>query len=284
MRLTLTFIGGTLDTIWLSSDGCAGFQSFSTILSDLSLSLPSPPPLRSPSITTHLTAIPPSMDIDLLADIFSDGQPALFDDLLSCLPGGTITNDDSATASISTSDPVKNIQAGAVVSKIEDVFEEVAGCILDEKKKITIKLKTRGKQSATARDTITGAIRSLPDEETKTVQFPSRSSKEAWRFSESSKNTKWLCLTEKQLHYCGFLSCPMKHWSWAFLRPKGLTRSPSICAAFYLNSEGPELLPTFKTLLFHPSEMSNYILTSVQGHVLSRSRALHEANCCRPLR
>lgn len=175
------------------------------------------------------------MDIDLLADISNEGQPALSGDLLSNLPDRTLTH-DSTSAPISPSRTVNNNQAGAAVSKIENIFEEIAGCILDEKKRISIKLKTRGKQSTIARDAITGTIKSLQDEETRTVQFPSRSPKEAWKFSESSKRLNMTLADMKQLHYCGFLSCLMKLWLRALLLPKGLTSMPPICITFHLKS------------------------------------------------
>ncbi|KAG0646636.1 Meiotic recombination SPO11 [Hyphodiscus hymeniophilus] len=74
-------------------------------------------------------------------------------------------------------------QAGAVVSKIEDIFEKVAQCILDEEKEVSIKIKTRGKQSAIDYDANTGIITSKSTDEMKTVQFPSKSPKEAWKFT-----------------------------------------------------------------------------------------------------
>lgn len=137
------------------------------------------------------------MDVDLLADVLDDGQPALSSDLLSYLPGSTLTHEGTTAPFDSPYGTVNSSQAAAVVSKIEDIFEKVAGSILDEKKKITMKLKTRGKQSATTTDSTTGAIRSMPDEETRTVQFPSKSPKEAWKFSKSCQRLKGPWLTWK---------------------------------------------------------------------------------------
>ena len=128
------------------------------------------------------------MDFDHLADILNGRQPALSGNLLSHLPDRTLTFDElnvQTTALISGNSFVTvNSQAGAVISKIEDIFESIAGCILDEKKKVVIKLKTRARQSAKVRDSTTGAIKSLPDDATTTVKFPSKSPKEAWKFSK----------------------------------------------------------------------------------------------------
>ena len=146
--------------------------------------------LKSPPLTLPRNLLQTSpvtrpfsiMDFDLLAEVLNEEQSG---DLLSHLPDGTLNIDETPAESPLTAN---SPQPGAVVSKIEAIFETVAGCILDEKKKIFIKLKTRGKQSNTARDAITGTIKSLPDEETKMVQFPSKSPKEAWKFSNSLRS------------------------------------------------------------------------------------------------
>jgi meiotic recombination protein SPO11 len=134
-------------------------------------------------LTHDRTAL--NMDLDLRANILNDGQPALSGNLLFHLPDRSLIDEPNAhaTALNSSSSETANYEAGAVVSKIETIFEKVAGCVLDEKKKLAIKLKTRGKQSATARDTTNGTICNVTDDEMKTIGFPSKSPKEAWKFS-----------------------------------------------------------------------------------------------------
>ena len=131
------------------------------------------------------------MDTDLLADVLSEERPALSGNLLSHLPDRPLTNHEAAaqvSSSISYTPGLANPnQAGEVVSKIEAIFEKIAGCILEEKKELVIKLKTRGKQGAKTRNVDTGIIKSLPDDTMREVKFPSKSPKEAWRFSELCK-------------------------------------------------------------------------------------------------
>jgi hypothetical protein len=57
---------------------------------------------------------------------------------------------------------------GAVLAKVEDMLENMADCLLGEKKELVINLKTRSGASATA------------------VKFPGKTPKEAWKFSMSS--------------------------------------------------------------------------------------------------
>ena len=127
------------------------------------------------------------MNSDLLPDIFNVGEPLLSDGLLSHLPKDTLIINDTAASSSGLS---SKSRPGAVVSKIENIFEKVTGCILDEKQRVSIKFRTRGKASMTAKDPITGIVKTLAKDETKTVHFPSKSSKEAWKFSESLKTLK----------------------------------------------------------------------------------------------
>ena len=125
------------------------------------------------------------MDLDILADINDDGQPAFSDNLLSHLPDRTLAHDEPNAHSRvpgSSLGTVNNGQVGAVVSKIECIFERVADCILDEEKVVTIKLKVRRKPSATAQDTATGTTKSMVDDDMRTIKFPSKSPKEALKF------------------------------------------------------------------------------------------------------
>ena len=118
------------------------------------------------------------MDFDLLSGFLAESQP----DLLSNLQSRRQTDDRHAT----TEDPTRmrpSNQAGAVISKIEDIFESIADCLLDEKKELVIRLKTRGKPGTHIHDLLTSTIKSLPTSEARTIKFPSKSPQEAWKFS-----------------------------------------------------------------------------------------------------
>jgi meiotic recombination protein SPO11 len=156
------------------------------------------------------------MAIDLLADILDEDQPALSDNWLSHLADRPLTSDESATQPSSSifNNPglVNPNQAGAVVSKIEVIFEKIASCILDEKEELVIKLKTRRKQGAKTRDADTGSTNRVLGNETRPVRFPSKSPKEAWKFSEFWKGLEAIPAYLKQLHYSGFSSFHTKLW------------------------------------------------------------------------
>lgn len=74
-------------------------------------------------------------------------------------------------------------QVGAVINKIEDIFEGIADCILDEGKELVIPFKSRPKKKTTTdRDGSSQINRGLNSEAEKVV-FPSKSPQEAWKFS-----------------------------------------------------------------------------------------------------
>lgn len=73
--------------------------------------------------------------------------------------------------------------APAVISQIEGIFESIVDSILKEEPHMVIRLKTRYRPKNRVHDETSGVIRSLPDEETKAIQFPSRKPHEAWKFS-----------------------------------------------------------------------------------------------------
>jgi len=128
------------------------------------------------------------MDLELLTGILNDAQPPLAGDMLSNLPDRHLSANNGETQP-SSSPPrtlmlVNPNQAGAIVSKIEDIFENIAGCILDGNKVLEIRLKSRGRKAATGRDAVTGPIKSLEDDAVRIIKFPSKSPKEAWKFSE----------------------------------------------------------------------------------------------------
>jgi hypothetical protein len=127
-----------------------------------------------------------TMEFDLLAENLKSGQSGLSGRLTSKLLGGLCVHSITVGSSCLA---VNNRQAGEVVSRIERIFENIASSILDEKNNVAINLKTRGKQSMTRRDTDTGIIKVIPSDERKTVRFPSKSPKEAWKFSKYWKSS-----------------------------------------------------------------------------------------------
>jgi len=116
------------------------------------------------------------METGFIPGLLTDSEP-LTGDLLSNLPRRELTHDsradpESREESTFITRPNPN-QAGAVISKIEDIFESVADSILHEKKELVIQLKTRKRTKKQNPD-------SLPD--TKLIRFPSKSPQEAWKF------------------------------------------------------------------------------------------------------
>jgi meiotic recombination protein SPO11 len=68
-----------------------------------------------------------------------------------------------------------------VISKIEDIFEAMTDCVMDEKKELVIPLKTRDKKKSKSDDL--GPTKRRKKSETGTITFPSKSPQEAWKFS-----------------------------------------------------------------------------------------------------
>lgn len=159
------------------------------------------------------------MDQDILSEILSNYHPPLTGSLLSNLPPRQTHNGhDSAIQSLQPSTNVKLSnpnQAGAVISKIEDIFESIADCILDEKKEMTIRLKTRKRKGNQVHDAESGAIKSVSDEKERSVRFPSRSPQEAWKFGMPDRLSFSICeflLMTEQLRYFESWSYLMRHW------------------------------------------------------------------------
>ncbi|OBT52587.1 hypothetical protein VE04_07047 [Pseudogymnoascus sp. 24MN13] len=75
-----------------------------------------------------------------------------------------------------------NLQAGEVITKIEDIFESLLDCIINEKKCLVLHIKSRGKKGGQTLDAATGAIRNTRNVETKEITFPGKTQKEAWKF------------------------------------------------------------------------------------------------------
>ncbi|KAK6581907.1 hypothetical protein PZA11_005604 [Diplocarpon coronariae] len=69
-------------------------------------------------------------------------------------------------------------QLGIVISKMEKIFESITDCILDEKKELVIRLKSRSKK----RQVLDENDSEAPEKSTK-ITFPSKNAKEAWKFT-----------------------------------------------------------------------------------------------------
>lgn len=133
-----------------------------------------------------------SMDFDLLSGFHDGHQDGTSHQLLSNLQSrGRLTHEQSAEVPSLAHDvldgsprPPDSNQVGAVINKIEDIFEAIADCILDEGKELVIPFKTRPKKKTTTndRDGSSKINRSLNSEAQKVV-FPSKSPQEAWKFS-----------------------------------------------------------------------------------------------------
>jgi meiotic recombination protein SPO11 len=77
-----------------------------------------------------------------------------------------------------------NFQAGEVITKIEDIFESLLDCIINEKKCLVLHIKSRAKSGRQTIDATTGVIRNVGNIETKEITFPGKNQKEAWKFSK----------------------------------------------------------------------------------------------------
>jgi meiotic recombination protein SPO11 len=75
-------------------------------------------------------------------------------------------------------------QAGEVITKIEDIFESLLDCIINEKKFLVLHIKSRARDGRHNIDATTGAIRNAGNVETKEITFPGKNQKEAWKFSK----------------------------------------------------------------------------------------------------
>ncbi len=127
----------------------------------------------------------PELLSDLLGDISSEAQ--LLSDLQT--PRLTIEDDHLAifrpqhSGEAQPSRIVSN-QTGAVITKIERIFESITDCILEEKKEISIELKTRPRSKEKLDSNQSGSLRGKRKPEVRAVTFPSKSPQEAWKFSK----------------------------------------------------------------------------------------------------
>lgn len=135
------------------------------------------------------------MDLDLVSDIINGSEHARNDlpgNLLSNLPNRLTAQEEDASAleiprlsSPVTGHTYRNLRntPGAVISRIEDIFEAITDCLLAEGKELVIPLKSRpslkNKPQSENTDTTTKASRP----ETRSITFPNKSPQEARRFS-----------------------------------------------------------------------------------------------------
>ena len=132
------------------------------------------------------------MDCDLLSlwqDASSDNSllsHSSYDKLISQNQLGVSSPEGRADSqAISQGAPRNNnFQAGAVITKIEDIFESLLDCITNEKKCLVLHIKSRGKNGRQTLDAATGAIRNIGNVETKEITFPGKTQKEAWKFGK----------------------------------------------------------------------------------------------------
>jgi meiotic recombination protein SPO11 len=126
------------------------------------------------------------MDFDLLSDILTDHPPDLNGGLLQNLPDRSLTHDVHSNTAAERETPAAFLeaqspnQAGAIISKIEDIFESIADSILNQKQEMVMRLKIRRKPGVQSIAAQNASVKSLYD-----VKFPSKSPREAWKFSES---------------------------------------------------------------------------------------------------
>ncbi|OBT68740.1 hypothetical protein VE03_02199 [Pseudogymnoascus sp. 23342-1-I1] len=130
------------------------------------------------------------MDYDLLSllqDAPSDDSllsDSVYDKLIPQNQLGTPSPEDHADSpAIPQGAPRKNnFQAGAVITKIEDIFESLLDSIKNEKKCLVLHIKSRGDDRRQILDAATGAIRNTGNVEAKEITFPGKTQKEAWKF------------------------------------------------------------------------------------------------------
>jgi len=75
----------------------------------------------------------------------------------------------------------KSNQVGIVIAKIENIFESITDNILTKKNVLTVQLRVRkSSKSSPNTDQQAGTV----EQATRTLSFPSKNPKEAWKFSK----------------------------------------------------------------------------------------------------
>ncbi|TVY31925.1 Meiotic recombination protein, partial [Lachnellula occidentalis] len=133
------------------------------------------------------------MDFDLLSTYLADPQPSLPRTLLPHLPNSSLTPQKAASRpngnppTASGSSPVTRYSPGAVIAKIEDIFEVMTDCMLGQKSELVIPLKTRRRKPKAASDGDSGdnapSTRKKAKSDTRIITFPSKSPREVWKFT-----------------------------------------------------------------------------------------------------
>jgi meiotic recombination protein SPO11 len=124
------------------------------------------------------------MDFDLLSGFINANDTGSSPQLLYNLQDkGKLTPEQLAENDCILESGDSN-QRGAVITKIEDIFESIADCILDEGKELVIPLKTRPKNKNIASQDGPTKVNRTVNAEARNITFPSKSPQEAWKFSE----------------------------------------------------------------------------------------------------
>jgi meiotic recombination protein SPO11 len=155
------------------------------------------------------------MDFDLISGFISDHEVQTSPSLLSNsqdrrrLTPEQIA-EDPALEDIELNDEIPNpTQRGVAITKIEDIFESIADCILDEGKELVIPLKSRPRNKTVANTDDSTKVNTATSIDPRKITFPSKSPKEAWKFSKwrVCGSCRWLM---RQLHFFEYWSSPMK--------------------------------------------------------------------------
>jgi len=115
-------------------------------------------------------------------------------------------------------------QRGVAITKIEDIFESIADCILDEGKELVIPLKSRPKKKTVANKNGSTKVNIAASNEPRKITFPSKSPKEAWKFSKWGvfHVEQWLM---RKLLFFEYWSSPTKLWSRELSQQNGMNLS-----------------------------------------------------------
>jgi len=219
------------------------------------------------------------MDVELVSNVLTDPRDISQGQLLSHLPDRLTASQEQGNQEQAAHINRHSNQSGAVITKIEDIIESMADCILDGKKPLVIYLKSRRKRVKREDDEDEG------DTEAMAIRFPSRKRKEAWRFSRLSIACRWLVLIGLQQLYFGFSNFLMRHSLLALLLRRGFVQFLAfIDFSFIL---GPCLAQdsTSDACLTSKSEAfkilcDKMLIKHFQRYLLPRSKFVHKTSYC----
>lgn len=164
------------------------------------------------------------MDFDLLSEYLDGSDAPSPDQLLSNLPHRqTLTHEQPRRVSSASNGAAGDIHdtdirilhrnhAGAVITKIEDIFESITDCILHEGNELVIPLNSRPKKQTTVNEDHPPKNDRRPRSYTRNLTFPSKSPKEAWKFGTWPSIAKRNWLIRAELLSFASWNFPMKHW------------------------------------------------------------------------